>query len=324
MAPNLSANAMITRFKFHKLLNQDQGGRRIILQGTIGGQPALLIAERAAFGTEDYYLSSFSRLVANVNNLGENDIYRWYMVNSLPDNTLDQPNPPDIKINLIYPCTDKHIKKYSFQQLRSVTETPDIYRKYVQPYMRHCREEGRLNWVFNIIEGRSEQENVLYRSEEADKDDNYLLIPDLNWDRSTVSSLHLLAIVERRDIWSVRDLQKKHVPWLRQLRSTLIATASKLYEGVEEDMLKFYVHYQPTYYHFHIHIVHVNLDPNATQALGKAMGLENVISQLETMDGVENAGMKDVELTYTIGEESELWSQIFKPLKEGKEPEVSN
>jgi m7GpppX diphosphatase len=70
--------------------------------------------------------------------------------------------------------------------------------------------------------------------------------------------------------------------------------------------------------------VHVNLDPNATQALGKAMGLENVISQLEMMDGGEDAGMKDVELTYTIGEESELWSQIFKPLKEGKEPEVSN
>ena len=320
---SLSANALITRFKLVKLLNQDQGGRRIILQGTISGQPALLIAERAAFGTEEYYLSSFSRLVANVKNLGENDIYRWYMVNSLPDNGLDQPNPPDIKINLIYPCTDKHIKKYSFQQLRSVTETPEIYRKYVQPYMKKCREEGRLNWVFNIIEGRSEQENVLFRSEEADKDNNYLLLPDLNWDRSTVGTTHLLAIVERRDIWSVRDLQKKHASWLRQLRSTLLGTVSKLYPGVEEDMLKFYIHYQPTYYHFHIHIVHINLDPNATQALGKALGLENVISQLEMMGGGDDAGIADVELTYTIGEESELWSQIFRPLKEGKEPESS-
>ena len=319
---SLSANALITRFKLVKLLNQDQGGRRIILQGTIGGQPALLIAERAAFGTEEYYLSSFSRLVANVKNLGENDVYRWYMVNSLPDNGLDQPNPPDIKLNLIYPCTDKHIKKYSFQQFRSVTETPETYRKYVQPYMSKCREEGRLNWVFNIIEGRSEQENVLVRSEEANKDDNYLLIPDLNWDRSTVSSLHLLTLVERRDIWSVRDLQKKHVPWLRQLRSTLVGTVSELYPGVEADMLKFYIHYQPTYYHFHIHIVHINLDPNATQALGKALGLDNVISQLETMGGGDDAGMADVELTYTIGEESELWSQIFRPLKDGREPEL--
>ena len=323
MASDMSAaNALITRFKFHKLLNQDQGGRRIILQGLIGGQPALLIAERGAFGTEDYYLSSFSRLLAHVENLGVNDIYRWYLANSLPDNTLDQPTPPDLKLNLIYPCTDKHIKKYSFQQLRSVTETPDVYRKYMRPYMSKCRVEGRLNWVFNIIEGRSEQENVLYRSKEADKKDDYLLLPDLNWDRTTLSGLHLLALVERRDIWSVRDLKKKDIFWLRQLRSTLATTVSGLYEGIEDDMLKFYIHYQPTYYHFHVHIVNVSLDPTATQGVGKALSLENVINQLDTLAGGDEAGMADVELTYTLGEESELWTQIFQPLKEGREPDV--
>jgi m7GpppX diphosphatase len=315
-----SVNALIIRFKFSNLLNQDQGGRRIILQGTIGGEPALLIAERSAFGTEPYYLSSFSRLVAHVNNLGENDIYRWYMANSLPDNGLDQPTPPDLKLNLIYPCTEKHVKKYSFQQMRSVTETPETYRNFVRPYMEMCREEGRLNWVFNIIEGRSEQENVLYRSEASDSKDDHLLIPDLNWDRKTVGGLHLLALVVRRDIWSVRDLKKKDVAWLRQLRSTLSTTISKLYDGVESDMLKFYVHYQPTYYHFHIHVVHVNLDPTATQAVGKAYSLDDITSQLDTMAGDGETGMADVELTYTIGEESELWTQIFKPLKEGTEP----
>jgi m7GpppX diphosphatase len=315
-----AVNALITRFKFSHLLNQDQGGRRIILSGSIGGQPALLIAERSAFGTDPYYLSSFSRLLAHVENLGENDIYRWYMANSLPDNTLDQPAPPDLKLNLIYPCTEKHIKKYSFQQLRSVTETKDIYSKHVRPYAEWCRKEGRLNWVFNIIEGRSEQENVLYRSEEADSKNDYLLLPDLNWDRKTIGGLHLLALVVRRDIWSVRDLKQKDVAWLRQLRSTLAHTVSTLYQGVESDMLKFYVHYQPTYYHFHIHIVHVNLDPTATQAVGKALSLDDIISQLDTMAGGDEAGMADVDLTYTIGEESELWTQIFKPLKEGKEP----
>lgn len=317
-----SANALIIRFKFEKLLNQDQGGRRIILQGHISGKPALLIAERGAFGTEEYYLSSFSRLLAHVNNLGENDIYRWYLANSLPDNSLDQPTPPDLKLNLIYPCTEKHVQKYSFQQLRSVVETPEIYRKCVRPYMSKCREEGRLNWVFNIIEGRSEQENVLYRSQEADKKDDYLLLPDLNWDRKTVGSLHLLALVERRDIWSVRDLKQEDVLWLRHLRSTLAKTVSKLYEGVEDDMLKFYIHYQPTYYHFHIHIVHVNLDPTATQGIGKALGLDNVISQLATMSAHAKGGMADVELTYTVGEASELWTRIFLPMKEGREPEA--
>lgn len=320
-----SANALITRFKLISVLNQDQAGRRIILQGTIGGQPALLIAERSAFGTESYYLSSFSRLLKNVENLGQNDIYHWYMANTLPDNTLDQPTPPDVKLNLIYPCTEKHVRKYSFQQMRTVRETPVVYRRLVRPYMERCREEGRLNWVVNILEGRSEQENVLFRSQskvgEESKDD-YLLLPDLNWDRKTISGLHLLALVVRRDLWSVRDLKKKDVPWLRQLRNTLATTVSDLYEGVEEDMMKFYVHYQPTYYHFHVHVVNVGLDATGTQAVGKALGLDDVISQLETMQGDEEAGMDGVELTYTVGEESELWRDIFKPLKEGKQPEV--
>lgn len=243
MADNdISTNALLTRFKFQKLLNQDQGGRRTVLQGTIGGEPALLLAERAAFSNDESYLSSFSRLITHVKNLGANDIYHWYMANSLPDGTLDQPTPPDLKVNLIYPCKDSHIRKYSFQQARVVLETPEVYARYVRPYMQSYREEGKLNWVFNILEGRKEQENVLYRSEEADPKDDFLLLPDLNWDRTTIGGLHLLALVERRDIWSVRDLKKKDVPWLRHLRSTLTKAVEGLYEGVENDMLKFYIH----------------------------------------------------------------------------------
>ncbi|KAL1587901.1 hypothetical protein WHR41_03381 [Cladosporium halotolerans] len=321
---DISTNALLTRFKFQELLNQDQGGRRTVLQGTIGGEPALLLAERAAFSNDESYLSSFSRLITHVKNLGANDIYHWYMANSLPDGTLDQPTPPDLKVNLIYPCKDSHIRKYSFQQARVVLETPEVYAKYVRPYMQSYREEGKLNWVFNILEGRKEQENVLYRSKEADPKDDFLLLPDLNWDRTTIGGLHLLALVERRDILSVRDLKKKDVPWLRHLRSTLTKAVEGLYEGVENDMLKFYIHYQPTYYHFHIHVVHVNLDPSATQAVGKALALDNVISQLDTMGGGDEASMADVELSYTLGEASELWTKIFLPLKEGKEPGVSS
>lgn len=68
----------------------------------------------------------------------------------------------------------------------------------------------------------------------------------------------------------------------------------------------------------------MNLDPTATQAVGKALALDNVISQLETMAGGDDAGMADVELSYTVGEASELWTRIFQPLKESKEPDVSS
>ncbi|EME78829.1 uncharacterized protein MYCFIDRAFT_83821 [Pseudocercospora fijiensis CIRAD86] len=314
--------SLITRFKFSTLLNQDQQGRRIVLQGTISGQPALLLAERGAFKTEPNYLGSFSRLLAHVKTLGDNDIYHWYLANSMTENTIDEPTPPDLKINLIYPCTETHIRKYSFQQARVVRETAEIYEEFVRPYMKVCREEGRLNWVFNILEGKSEQENVLFRSHEADPQDDFLLLPDLNWDRSTLGSLHLLALPMRRDIWSVRDLKKRDVEWLKHLRETLTRSVKELYAGLEEDMLKFYVHYQPTYYHFHVHVVHVDLDATGTQAVGKALGFDHVVSQLENLGGGEEAGMHLVELSYTVGESSELWQQVYLPLKEGRTPSV--
>jgi m7GpppX diphosphatase len=207
-----------------------------------------------------------------------------------------------------------------------VEETPEIYEEKVRPYMLSKREGGRLNWVYNIIDGITEVEDVIFRTPKGrDGDEGFLLAPDLNWDRKTMEALHLLAIVERLDVWSLRDLRKKHIPWLKHMREKLLQSTVETYKekGLERDQLKLYVHYQPTYYHFHIHIVHVALEAGGTQATGKAIGLESIISQLETMAGGEDAGMEQVVLHYTIGEASELWTDIFLPLKTSSLDKVS-
>lgn len=209
------------------------------LLGTIDGSQALLTTERAAFPTDFETLKTFHSTVAKIQNLGDNDIYRWYLASS---STTDAA-PFDLKLNLIYPCTEKHIKKYSPQTVRMVTETPEIYKQFVKPYMQRMRDEGRLNWVFNIIEGRAEQEDVLLRDAgPSGADEGFLLAPDLNWDRKTLTSLHLLALVERRDIWSLRDLKRSHVGWLEHMREKVLDATVKLYAGLEKDMLKLYVH----------------------------------------------------------------------------------
>lgn len=210
------------------------------------------------------------------------------------------------------------MRKYRPQGVRMVVETPAVYRERVLPYMRAKRDQGRLNWVDNIIEGKTEAEDVIFRTPLGETgEEGFLLLPDLNWDRKTTEALHLLGLVERRDIWSLRDLKKSHLPWLRRMRDALVEATVQTYgaQGVESDMLKLYVHYQPTYYHFHIHIVHVALEAGATQAVGKAYGLQSIISQLETMGGDDERGMSEVELHYTVGEASELWTEIFAPLK---------
>jgi len=198
-----------------------------------------------------------------------------------------------------------------------VMETPEIYASKVRPYMQLQREQGRLNWVWNIIDGKTEVEDVIFRTPQGrDGDEGFLLLPDLNWDRKTLEALHLLGLVERMDIWSLRDLKKKHIPWLQHMRTKLIEATVKMYPELEADQLKLYVHYQPTYYHFHIHIVHVQLEAGATQATGKAIGLESIISQLESMAGDSEAGMDGISINHTLGEASDLWTEIYEPLKE--------
>lgn len=71
----------------------------------------------------------------------------------------------------------------------------------------------------------------------------------------------------------------------------------------------------PSYYHFHIHAVATTHDGGFGQAAGKAFLLENVISQLEGMQGGEDDGFEKVNLSYMLGEESELWQTVFVELK---------
>ncbi|KAL8846803.1 MAG: hypothetical protein Q9221_008131 [Calogaya cf. arnoldii] len=311
-----ASEALVPQFKLHQLLNQDQGGRRVTLLGSIEGKPTLLTAERAAFPSDTKILEAFHRNLADVKNLGTNDIYHWYLASV----GHGEDSPPDLKLNLISPCTEKHIKKYSPQGVRMVTETPEIYKDHIRPYIAKQREEGRLDWVFNILEGRKEQKDIIFRDPGQDgaKEEAFLLAPDLNWDRKTLTSLHLLAIVERRDLWSLRDLKKSHIVWLKHMREKVVEATVKNYPGIDDDQLKLYMHYQPTFYHLHIHVVHVMLEPTGTQAIGKAFGLENTIVQLESLAGGEDAGMSDVSLTYTLGESHDLWTDVFLPLKEGR------
>lgn len=213
--------------------------------GSIDGQQGILIAERTAFATESLeVLKAFHAAIQRVNNLGDNDIYRWYLASSGVDTQgQDQSNASDLKLNLIWPCTAQHIKKYSDQILRMVTETPETYRNYTRPYMQAKKEGGGLNWVYNILEGRTEQEDVIFRDPgQHGQDEGFLMLPDLNWDRKSMVSLHLLALVNRRDILSLRDLSRQHLPWLRYVRKRILEETVRMYPDLEEDQLKLYVH----------------------------------------------------------------------------------
>lgn len=300
----------------------DRSGLRVIQYGSIYSKPAIIIFERAPFSACLSHLHETVRCLTKVKNLGANDIYYWYIANTSFSPPLHSSNEEisetasDLKINLIFPCTEQHIQKYSKQILRTVVESPQVYHDKVLPYIIRKREAGSLTWVWNIFEGKTEVNDVIYRTPSGqNQDEGFLLLPDLNWDRSTQENLHILGLVERKDIWSLRDLKKKHVHWLRGMRDSIVRATLDTYEWLDADQLKLYVHYQPTYYHFHIHIVHVAMEGGTTQAVGKAVGLDAIIESLMHMDGDQEQGIEKMTLQYTLGEASEIWTEIFEPLK---------
>ncbi|KAI5293361.1 hypothetical protein KEM52_005615 [Ascosphaera acerosa] len=296
---------LISQFAYKRLLRSEAQERRMFVLGTVQGQDAILCISRGAFQQDDAAIKAACANVKAVSPIQNNDIYHWYAANA------DDATRPDLQLKLIWPCTEKHIRKYTAQPLRKVTETPALYRDAVRPWMQRQREGGRLQWVYNILDGITEAEDVIYRRN--DPVTGFVLLPDSQWDRKTVGTLHLLVLTERRDLMSIRDLTRKDLPWLRFMHASLVEEVTRVYSGLRADEIQLYFHYQPTYYHMHIHITNVHCEPSGGQAIGKAIAVEDVISRLESLP--EGAGMADVSLTYVIGEASELYTEVYKELE---------
>lgn len=67
----------------------------------------------------------------------------------------------------------------------------------------------------NVLDGKAESDRVVYS--DPDPLSGFMLLPDMKWDRSDVQNLYMLAIVRRRDLFSLRDLTAEHLPLLRNI-----------------------------------------------------------------------------------------------------------
>ena len=101
--------------------------------------------------------------------------------------------------------------------------------------------------VEDILTGASEADKVLYRDDSPT--DGFLILPDMKWDLTNVTTLYLVALVLDRGIRSLRDLRKTHVPMLRNIMKQA-SHAVETRWGLGKGSLRFYVHYQPSYCEF--------------------------------------------------------------------------
>lgn len=326
---NSSLSALIDRFHFIRVLDSNPQTKVISLLGQIDGQDAIVTAEKTHFTLDDA-VSTTSETPADcsclsdieaVKQITSNDIYYWGL--SVLKQSLER--NPTATINLIWPATHVHIRKYEQQNFHLVRETPEIYNRLIRPYVEEMSDpDTRLKWVRNILYENAEADRVVYRAEDPER--GFVLLPDMKWDGLNIDSLYLVAIVYRDDIKSVRDLRPMHREWLVELRNTIRAVVPGCYNyAIKADALRIFVHYQPSYYHFHLHIVNVgHAGVGNGVSAGKAILLDDIIEQLKYLG---EDGFMARTITYVIGENHDLWrrglkQEVEKQLEEDGIPKI--
>lgn len=136
-----------------------------------------------------------------------------------------------------------------------------------------------FQWVYNILNHQQEADRIVF--EDPHKDNGFVLLPDLKWDGKTVETLYLIAIVHRHSLKSIRSLTNEHLPLLYNIRDKGIATITKRY-GIPRSQLRIYFHYQPSFYHLHVHFTFLKYDAPGIFC-EKSHLLDTVISNIELL-----------------------------------------
>lgn len=288
---------LIKDFEFSKVLKTDPQTKSISLLGTINSKDAILSLEKSHFIVDSESTSfNIQDLVKDLQVINQNDVYYW----SLTSLNQNLPELPGAKLNLIYPATETHIRKFNQQQYHYVIETPEMYSKYALPYIESMKGD-RIKWVYNILFEGKESETFLHHDE--DEVNGFVLLPDMKWDKINMDSLYLCCIVKRCDISSVRDLNNSHIDYLENIKDKVLGITSENFP-LKKDELRVFIHYQPSYYHFHIHIVNVK-HPGLGDgiSIGKAILLDDVIENITLMGDYYTKR----NLGYLLGENHGLW-----------------
>ena len=290
-------------FQLEKVLFFDQNSKRITILACKDNQKAIILFEKLQFEESKFHPSlqlefNTDSTNGNCTLLNQNDIYTTYL-------SKDPLNPPfDSKVTVIFPATEAHIKKYSSQERFLVLESPQAYKEHILPFVRENSSAARLQWVYNILDNGKEAEKVIFKDDCPES--GFYLVPDSKWDCKNLSSLYLLAICKRKDLGSLRDFTAEHLPLLKRMQSEIPSIIQAKW-GLPAEKLRMFVHYHPTYYHFHLHIVNIDSEFSGGLLIGQAHLLHTVIDNIETFG---SDYYSKCTIPFVIGENQPLYSVI--------------
>ncbi|KAM9216954.1 m7GpppX diphosphatase [Leptosomus discolor] len=262
----------LAELRLRRVLRESARDKALFLHGEVAspsgeGKDAVVILEKTPFQEEKVsdLLKKHTRLELRMHN----DIYSTYHLYPPPELS-------EIKTTVVYPATEKHLQKYLRQEVHLLRETWEDYRNVTLPFIQS--QSFSIQWVYNILEKKAEADRIIH--ENPDPCNGFVLVPDFKWDQNQLDDLYLVALVHPRGVKSLRDLTAEHLPLLRNvLREGQEAIAKRF--GVPGSQLRIYLHYQPSYYHLHVHFTALGYEAPGS-SVERAHLLADVIDNLAT------------------------------------------
>ena len=196
-------------------------------------------------------ISSLDRIKKN-ELVFKNDIYEKYRATA------------EVECELII-CNDINLMPRFEKKI--IRETYQDYLKYIK-----YRDIKKDQWIYNIIDGISEHELVLYRDELC------IVIPTYVWDGVNIDKMHLLCLPTDITLRSIRSLTSEHIELLEHMKQITLYIIKQRYD-IDEYYVKMFFHYDPSTYHLHIHFVNIS-HHDARSSVEYSHELNNVIFNL--------------------------------------------
>lgn len=142
-----------------------------------------------------------------------------------------------------------------------VHETSDVHER-LKPFI--ASEIDKKQWPYQVIEGESEAESVIERSDE------FLVLPDVE----SCDDIHWLALFSDTNLKSIRSLRGHHIPLLQRA----VQSVERLQT---ERPVMMYFHYPPSVWQLHMHVVSPCEGLRTTNDMQRVHFVTDVIRNLE-------------------------------------------
>lgn len=262
----------LSKVHIEKVINESSMSKMITLLGTYQDKPIVIRLDKTKFELEATK-QALGDSETQASRSFVNDIYSSYIMTPSVG-ALNQ-----VQATIIWPANDKVLAKYTHDEKVFFSETQENFKNTVEPYIDNLltSDKSYNNWVYNILEGRSEAERVIYN--DSDPDSGFMLIPDLKWSGS-MDDVNLLAICHRRDIRCLRDLNETHLPLLKNILDKGAEAIRNKFVNCR-GQLRSYVHYHPSFYHFHVHFRMV--DASSYESTDRDNLLSSIINNISLL-----------------------------------------